>query len=176
MNPIKVCSQIGLCQSDSNKKSEPGIASVLDKDASVSGGMERDDPGCRVCQMAVVWAQNQLRQNRTREQIDLYLNQVCTWNLRATSVMFEPLELGMWYNSPVMLDMHQTKVFKLYCSLAVIGNEGFVVCCSIWGAQLCERLPSPNGESLVDCDSLSSMPTVSFTIADKIFDLTPEDV
>jgi phytepsin len=116
MNPIKVCSQIGLCQSDSNKKSEPGIASVLDKDASVSGGMERDDPGCRVCQMAVVWAQNQLRQNRTREQIDSYLN------------------------------------------------------------QLCERLPSPNGESLVDCDSLSSMPTVSFTIADKIFDLTPEDV
>jgi len=156
--------------------SEPGIASVLDKDASVSGGMERDDPGCRVCQMAVVWAQNQLRQNRTREQIDAYLNQVCTWNLRATSVMFEPLELGMWYISPVMLDMHQTKVFKLYCSVAVIGNEGFVVCCSIWGAQLCERLPSPNGESIVDCDSLSSMPKVSFTIADKIFDLTPEDV
>jgi len=115
MNPIKVCSQIGLCESDSNKKSEPGIASVLDKDASVSGGMERDDPGCRVCQMAVVWAQNQLRQNRTREQIDAYLN------------------------------------------------------------QLCERLPSPNGESIVDCDSLSSMPKVSFTIADKIFDLTPED-
>ncbi len=28
--------------------SEPGIASVLDKDASVSGGMERDDPGCRL--------------------------------------------------------------------------------------------------------------------------------
>jgi phytepsin len=116
MNPIKVCSQIGLCQSDSNKKSEPGIASVLDKDASVSGEMERDDPGCRACQMAVVWAQNQLRQNRTREQIDAYLN------------------------------------------------------------QLCERLPSPNGESLVDCDSLSTMPKVSFTIADKIFDLTPEDV
>jgi hypothetical protein len=26
--------------------------------------------------MAVVWAQNQLRENRTREQIDAYLNQV----------------------------------------------------------------------------------------------------
>ncbi len=42
--------------------------------------------------------------------------------------------------------------------------------------QLCERLPSPNGESLVDCNSLSSLPNVSFTIAGKLFDLTPEQV
>jgi phytepsin len=40
--------------------------------------------------------------------------------------------------------------------------------------QLCERLPSPNGESMVDCNSLSSMPDVSFTIAGKDFKLTPE--
>ncbi|CAK9268971.1 unnamed protein product [Sphagnum jensenii] len=36
------------------------------------------------------------------------------------------------------------------------------------------RLPSPNGESLVDCNSLSTLPNVSFTIAGKLFDLTPE--
>ncbi|KAK9056768.1 hypothetical protein SSX86_024131 [Deinandra increscens subsp. villosa] len=41
--------------------------------------------------------------------------------------------------------------------------------------QLCERLPSPMGESGVECNSISSMPHVSFTIGGKIFDLSPED-
>ncbi|XP_042520313.1 aspartic proteinase-like [Macadamia integrifolia] len=40
--------------------------------------------------------------------------------------------------------------------------------------ELCERLPSPMGESAVDCDQLSSMPPVSFTIGGKTFNLTPE--
>jgi len=42
--------------------------------------------------------------------------------------------------------------------------------------QLCEHLPSPNGESMVDCNSLSSMPDVSFIISGKTFKLTPEQV
>jgi phytepsin len=66
--------------------------------------------------MTVVWAENQLRENHTREQIDAYLNQVC------------------------------------------------------------ERLPSPNGESLVNCNSLESMPNIAFTISGKEFVLTPQDV
>ncbi|CAA7410423.1 unnamed protein product [Spirodela intermedia] len=40
--------------------------------------------------------------------------------------------------------------------------------------ELCDRLPSPMGESLVDCNSLSSMPNVSFTIGGKTFSLSPE--
>ncbi|KAI3457343.1 hypothetical protein Pfo_014006 [Paulownia fortunei] len=40
--------------------------------------------------------------------------------------------------------------------------------------ELCDRLPSPMGESAVDCSVLSSMPNVSFTIGSKSFDLTPE--
>ncbi|CAK9179316.1 unnamed protein product [Ilex paraguariensis] len=40
--------------------------------------------------------------------------------------------------------------------------------------QLCERLPSPNGESAVDCSNLSSMPSVSFTIGGKVFNLPPK--
>ena len=32
------------------------------------------------------------------------------------------------------------------------------------------------GESMVNCDDLSSMPDVSFTIAGKDFKLTPEQV
>eukprot|EP00257_Ricinus_communis_P026729 XP_025014143.1 cyprosin isoform X3 [Ricinus communis] len=39
---------------------------------------------------------------------------------------------------------------------------------------LCDRLPSPNGESAVDCSSLSSMPIVSFTIGGKAFKLTAD--
>ncbi|XP_020593223.1 phytepsin-like isoform X1 [Phalaenopsis equestris] len=40
--------------------------------------------------------------------------------------------------------------------------------------QLCERLPSPMGESAVDCGDVSSMPDVSFTIGGKTFELTAE--
>uniref|UniRef100_A0A7I4FQH2 Peptidase A1 domain-containing protein n=1 Tax=Physcomitrium patens TaxID=3218 RepID=A0A7I4FQH2_PHYPA len=110
MNPGKVCTTLGLCNFGAG---EPGIASVVEKDQSHS---LREDPLCTVCEMAVVWAQNQLSQNRTKEQIDAYLN------------------------------------------------------------QLCERLPSPNGESAVDCNSLSSMPNVAFTISNKTFELKPEEV
>ncbi|XP_024374877.1 phytepsin [Physcomitrium patens] len=109
MNPGKVCTTLGLCNFGAG---EPGIASVVEKDQSHS---LREDPLCTVCEMAVVWAQNQLSQNRTKEQIDAYLN------------------------------------------------------------QLCERLPSPNGESAVDCNSLSSMPNVAFTISNKTFELKPEE-
>lgn len=40
--------------------------------------------------------------------------------------------------------------------------------------QLCERIPSPMGESAVDCSSLSSMPSIAFTIGGKTFNLSPE--
>ncbi|KAK4492787.1 hypothetical protein RD792_000109 [Penstemon davidsonii] len=39
---------------------------------------------------------------------------------------------------------------------------------------LCNKLPSPMGESAVECNSFSSMPNVSFTIGGKSFHLTPE--
>ena len=41
---------------------------------------------------------------------------------------------------------------------------------------MCERLPNPNGESVVDCAQVSSMPDVAFTIGGKQFSLTPEQV
>ncbi|KAM0028931.1 putative phytepsin [Helianthus debilis subsp. tardiflorus] len=40
--------------------------------------------------------------------------------------------------------------------------------------ELCDRIPSPMGESAVDCQSLSNMPNIAFTIGGKTFDLTPE--
>ncbi|KDP23334.1 hypothetical protein JCGZ_23167 [Jatropha curcas] len=40
--------------------------------------------------------------------------------------------------------------------------------------KLCDSLPSPMGESVIDCDSISGMPNITFTIGDKPFILTPE--
>lgn len=55
---------------------------------------------------------------------------------------------------------------------AVVCLFNFFISCF----QLCERLPSPMGESSVDCAAIPSMPSVSFTIGDRIFELQPEQV
>ncbi|KAK8524319.1 hypothetical protein V6N13_015348 [Hibiscus sabdariffa] len=44
-----------------------------------------------------------------------------------------------------------------------------------YASELCNRVPNPMGESTVDCRRLSSMPTVSFTFGNKVFDLAPEE-
>ncbi|CAA7408400.1 unnamed protein product [Spirodela intermedia] len=111
--PKKICSQIGLCTFDGARGVSMDIKSVVDaKEEKSSGSL--GDGMCSACEMAVVWMQNQLRQNLTQERILDYAN------------------------------------------------------------QLCEKLPSPMGESSVDCASLESMPSVSFTIGGKEFSLTPE--
>lgn len=42
--------------------------------------------------------------------------------------------------------------------------------------QLCDRLPSPMGEAVIDCESVLSMPNITFTIGNKPFNLTPDQV
>ncbi|KAG5516439.1 hypothetical protein RHGRI_037225 [Rhododendron griersonianum] len=112
--PKKICSQIGLCSFDGTRGVSMGIESVVDdKNNGRMGGLR--DGACSACEMAVVWMQNQLRQNQTQDRILDYVN------------------------------------------------------------ELCERLPSPMGESAVDCGRLSSMPKVSFTIGGKAFDLSPDE-
>ncbi|CAN4103519.1 unnamed protein product [Withania somnifera] len=110
--PQQICSQIGLCSRDSGRDVSMIIENVVDKHNEASNGL--NDEMCRVCEMAVVWMQNQVRRNETAERILDYIN------------------------------------------------------------KLCNRLPSPMGESAVDCDSLASMPNVSFTIGNKTFELTPQ--
>jgi len=39
---------------------------------------------------------------------------------------------------------------------------------------ICNLLPSPNGESIVNCSTLSSMPNIGFVIGGKSFVLTPQ--
>lgn len=54
-----------------------GIRSVVDEMnvGKTSSGLT-DDPMCSVCEMAVVWMQNRLRQNETQERILNYVNEV----------------------------------------------------------------------------------------------------
>lgn len=49
-------------------------------------------------------------------------------------------------------------------------------CICLLSLQLCDSLPSPMGESAVDCSSISSLPSIAFTIAGRTFDLSPEEV
>ncbi|KAK6265010.1 hypothetical protein SCA6_020444 [Theobroma cacao] len=112
--PQKICSQIGLCTFNGAHGVSTGIESVVDESNGKSSGVLRDAM-CPACEMAVVWMQNQVRQNQTQDRILSYVN------------------------------------------------------------ELCDRVPNPMGESAVDCGSLSSMPTISFTIGGKVFDLTPEE-
>ncbi|XP_028779491.1 aspartic proteinase isoform X2 [Neltuma alba] len=112
VDPSEVCSQLGLC-SAYRDQSESGIKMVTE--TMERGGMSaRDDNMCSLCQMAVVWIQNQLKRKVTKEKVIHYIN------------------------------------------------------------QLCERLPSPGGESTISCDGISQMPNITITIGDKLFNLTPE--
>ncbi|CAN0912504.1 Aspartic proteinase A1 [Linum grandiflorum] len=112
--PKKICSQIGLCAFDGNRSVSMGIQSVVDE-GNERSSVASNDARCSACEMAVVWIENQLMQNRTQERIINYID------------------------------------------------------------ELCERMPSALGESAVECGSISSMPTVSFTIGGKKFDLLPEE-
>ncbi|KAM0947544.1 putative phytepsin [Dioscorea sansibarensis] len=111
--PDKICSQIGLCLFDGSQYVGTGIESVVWKPEKEQSSAN-SDVLCTACEMAVVWMQNQLRLNTTKELILNYAN------------------------------------------------------------QLCEKLPSPMGESTVDCDKIAEMPDISLTIGSKTFTLTPE--
>jgi phytepsin len=101
--------------------------------------------------MTVVWIQNQLRQNKTKELILDYANQV---------------ELLRYYIVDTSVLCLGTEIFEGVITYQNVERP----------LQLCERLPSPNGESTVDCHQISKMPNLAFTIANKTFTLTPEQV
>ncbi|KAL3625676.1 hypothetical protein CASFOL_030530 [Castilleja foliolosa] len=66
------------------------------------------------------------------------------------------------------------------CEMAVVWmgnhlkNEGVKETVIEYVNQLFESIPSPGGESLVDCNTISNMPNVTFTISGKEYNLTPE--
>uniref|UniRef100_A0A7C8ZJU8 Peptidase A1 domain-containing protein n=1 Tax=Opuntia streptacantha TaxID=393608 RepID=A0A7C8ZJU8_OPUST len=114
-SPKRVCSQIGVCTFDGTHAVSMGIEPVINKENSRKSSDGLHDGMCSACEMTVVWIQNQLKQNMTKDRIISYVN------------------------------------------------------------ELCNRLPSPMGQSSVDCDRITSMPPVSFTIGGKNFELSPEE-
>lgn len=70
VNPIIKCVLSGFMSSTCSM----GIESVVDENAGKSSGLH--DAMCSACEMAVVWMQNQLRQNQTQERILNYVNEV----------------------------------------------------------------------------------------------------
>ncbi|TKY52352.1 Aspartic proteinase [Spatholobus suberectus] len=112
VRPDDVCSQVGLCFAKRSQSESNGIEMVTEKEQREVSG--KDTALCTSCQMLVVWIQNQLKQQKTKERVFNYVN------------------------------------------------------------QLCESLPSPNGESVVNCNSISQLPNITFTVGDKPFTLTPE--
>ncbi|XP_059648368.1 cyprosin-like [Cornus florida] len=110
--PDQICSQIGLCFFNGARYVSNNIKTVVEKEnGDISA---RDSAMCTACELAVVWLQNQLKQEGTKEKVLEYVN------------------------------------------------------------QLCESLPSPMGESIIDCNSISTMPNITFTIGSKAYSLTPE--
>lgn len=117
-----------------------GIENVLnEKIQGVAGSLH--DAMCSYCEMAVIWMQNKLELNLTRENILNYVDEVNDYTLAL--------------------------LIKFYITFA----DAVILL-----MQLCDRLPSPLGESVVDCGGLSTLPNVSFTIGGKVFDLSPEQV
>ena len=55
-----------------------GIETVVGQNSARSAGLR--DGMCPACEMAVVWMQNQLRQNATQDRILSYVNEVKFWN------------------------------------------------------------------------------------------------
>lgn len=52
-----------------------GIERVVNANEDLAAGLQ-SDALCTACEMAVVWMQNQLKQNETRERILNYVNEV----------------------------------------------------------------------------------------------------
>uniref|UniRef100_A0A7N0TEQ0 Aspartic proteinase n=1 Tax=Kalanchoe fedtschenkoi TaxID=63787 RepID=A0A7N0TEQ0_KALFE len=113
VRPGQVCSLIGLCFFDGERYVSSGIKTIVEKQSRENATLGAN-PICAACELAVVWIQNRLKNEETKDKVLSY------------------------------------------------------------ASQLCESLPSPRGESAIDCGTISSMPNVTFVIGSKPFTLTPE--
>ncbi|KAK2373426.1 aspartic proteinase [Trifolium repens] len=74
--PKKICSQIGFCTFDGTRCVDLAIESVVDENKrKSSGGFHATT--CSAYEIAVVWMHNQLRQNKTKDQIQTCINNLC---------------------------------------------------------------------------------------------------
>ncbi|CAI0382018.1 unnamed protein product [Linum tenue] len=88
--------------------------------------------------------------------------------------------LSKWWRRKVMWEHQLTMTFCALLEMLVIWvrnqlkHEEIKDIALNYVSKLCDSLPSPSGESIVDCNSLPTMPNVTFTIGEKLFSLTPK--
>ncbi|KAI9081052.1 hypothetical protein K1719_037032 [Acacia pycnantha] len=75
VEPHEVCSHLGLCTSREQSKSN-GIEMVTETKER-EGVSARANNMCSLCEMVVVWIQNQLKRKATKEKVIHYINQLC---------------------------------------------------------------------------------------------------
>ncbi|KAL5852919.1 hypothetical protein ACOSQ3_008037 [Xanthoceras sorbifolium] len=110
VKPEIICVDIGLCVYNGSQYMSSGIESVVQNKTT----NRKESALCTFCEMIVFWVQMQLRQQKTKDNIFKYVN------------------------------------------------------------ELCEVLPNPMGKSFINCDDIANMPSVSFTIGNESFPLSPE--
>ncbi|KAK4284339.1 hypothetical protein QN277_001186 [Acacia crassicarpa] len=116
--PKKICSQIGLCAFDGTRGVSMGIESVMDKNEIKSSAT------CSACEMAVVWMQNQLKQNQTKDQILSNVNKAC---VKLGQVL---VDCGQIPSMPIVSFTIGGKTFDLSPNDYILKDEqGFQVQC-----------------------------------------------
>ncbi|XP_021686286.2 aspartic proteinase isoform X3 [Hevea brasiliensis] len=111
LRPEIICVDIGLCVYNNGSRT---VLETLVDDQVANKSTVDESALCTFCEMIVFWIQVQLKQQKAKEKIFKYVD------------------------------------------------------------ELCERLPDPMGKSFLDCNDITGMPHVSFTIANKSFPLSPE--
>ncbi|KAK3188700.1 hypothetical protein Dsin_028261 [Dipteronia sinensis] len=113
VRPELICVDIGQCVYNGSQYMRSGIETVVQNKTSYGSSID-ESALCTFCEMIVFWVQMQLKQQKTKDTIFKYVN------------------------------------------------------------ELCEVLPNPIGKSFINCDDIATMPSVSFTIGNNLFPLSPE--
>jgi phytepsin len=99
-------------------------------------------------------------------------------NACETAVVWIQNQLAQNQTQDVVLQyINQVSFIACKTNARILLKYKFKKCCKTGSIlQLCERLPSPMGESSVDCSRVASMPDIAFTIGGRKFALKPEQV
>ncbi|PWZ09457.1 Aspartic proteinase [Zea mays] len=111
----------------------------------------------------------------TPDSLAAPLSWISSWTLPRPTVLQLMNDLNEVFKMPLSLVLRLIVCLRFFdLSIIPLRYWNKRIIASLRANQFCERLPSPNGESTVDCHQISKMPNLAFTIANKTFTLTPE--
>lgn len=107
-----------------------GIKSVVDDENVGKASSGFGDAMCSVCEMAVVWMQNQIKQNQTQEQILNYVNQV-----KQTSCLHSSSYIHYHFFFVLLFIIRSVQVIPPYLHLSLINASYASDCLAQWENQ-----------------------------------------